>query len=496
MRKAFRIQENSSEIQLGYCSISEIKFDPRSRDSVTRLLAGLQCVYQNVDCREAVINEVRLMVTNDNGNAEKGREGFDFWSIFVFGMLRLVCNWSYDMLENMANNHSDIRRLIGLNDWLDADKKFSRTALHVNLSRLDDEGLQRISQNIVQFSHEELGVSNIPLTGRCDSFVLESNVHFPTDLNVLYDCARKSIDLAVTLANEFGLSGWREYKSLKKKTKRLYTQLGKIRHSKSKDESKRFSREKEIKSCCQDYLSRTEDIFSKIEASFSSLPSGVIISCPIVKQIMYFMKQGRLLCDQINRRLLNEEKIPHGEKIFSVFEPHTEWIVKGKAGVSQELGVRFCIVEDQYGFILNQRMMYRQQGKQMVVDFMKDTKTIYERFLACSFDKGFHSAKDDAGLTSRDYLEQLGITAYLPVQGRPNKQDKERQSQDEFRKNRKQHAAVESAINSLEHHGLDRCPDKGQPAFSRYAAAACCGFNLHRLGSLILRQRLEILQSA
>jgi len=141
-------------------------------------------------------------------------------------------------------------------------------------------------------------------------------------------------------------------------------------------------------------------------------------------------------------------------------------------------------------------MMYGEQDKQMVVDFMKDTKAIYERFSACSFDKGFHSAKNYAGLTNRDCLEQLGITAYLPVQGRPNKKDKERQSQDEFRKNRKQHAAVESAINSLEHHGLDRCPDKGQRAFSRYAAAACCGFNLHRLGSLILRQRLELLQSA
>ena len=82
------------------------------------------------------------------------------------------------------------------------------------------------------------------------------------------------------------------------------------------------------------------------------------------------------------------------------------------------------------------------------------------------------------------------------VQGRPNKEDKQRQSQKEFRKNRKQHAAVESAINSLEHHGLNRCPDKGKKAFSRYAAAACCGFNLHRLGSILLKQRLASLQAA
>jgi len=208
------------------------------------------------------------------------------------------------------------------------------------------------------------------------------------------------------------------------------------------------------------------------------------------------MKQGRMLCDQITRRLVEDEKIPHDEKIFSIFEPYTEWIVKGKAGVSQELGVRFCIVEDQHGFLLNHRMMYGEGDKQMVVDFMKDTKGIYPNFFACSFDKGFHSAKDENGFTNRDSIEQLDIKAYLPVQGRLNAADKERQSQDDFRRNRKQHAAVESAINSLEHHGLDRCPDKGQKAFSRYAAAACCAFNLHRLGFLILKQQLQVLQSA
>jgi hypothetical protein len=495
MRKAFRIQENSPEIELGYCSITDIKFDPRSRDSVTRVLAGLQCAYQDTDFRKEIINEIKSMVCRDDKFTEKGRKGLDFWSIFVLGMLRLVCNWSYDMLENMANNHRDIRRLIGLNDWLDADKKFSRTALHDNLTLLDADGLSRISQKIVQFSHKELGVSEIPLKGRCDSFVLLSNVHFPTDLNLLFDCVRKCIELAVDLAIDFGRSGWREHKSLMKKVKRVFRTLCKMRHSRSKDESKKLARVEEIKSCCEDYLTRAEGIFIKVESLIFSLPLEEMKNQNVI-QILYFIKKGRLLCDQLNRRLLNEEKIHHAEKIFSVFEPYTEWIVKGKAGVSQELGVRFCIVEDQHGFLLNQRMMYGEVDKEMVVDLMEDTKSIYKTFCACSFDKGFHSAKDCNGLTNRDYIELLDITAYLPVQGRPNKEDRERQSQKEFRENRKQHAAVESAINSLEHHGLNRCPDKGKEAFSRYAAAACCGFNLHRLGSIILRQRLELLQAA
>ena len=50
--------------------------------------------------------------------------------------------------------------------------------------------------------------------------------------------------------------------------------------------------------------------------------------------------------DQIRRRVLQGEVIPHHEKVFSIFEPHTEWIVKGKVGVPVELGLRVCILED------------------------------------------------------------------------------------------------------------------------------------------------------
>jgi len=55
--------------------------------------------------------------------------------------------------------------------------------------------------------------------------------------------------------------------------------------------------------------------------------------------------------------MLKGETIPHDEKLFSIFEKHTEWISKGKAGVAQELGLRVGIVEDQHGFILAHEVM-------------------------------------------------------------------------------------------------------------------------------------------
>jgi hypothetical protein len=61
--------------------------------------------------------------------------------------------------------------------------------------------------------------------------------------------------------------------------------------------------------------------------------------------------------DQTNRRAIQGQKIPHEQKVFSIFEPHTEWLTKGKAGVAVELGLTVCIVEDQFQFILHHQVM-------------------------------------------------------------------------------------------------------------------------------------------
>ena len=204
MREAFRIQENSSDIPLGFERIGDVQLDPRSRESVTRTLAGIQCVYRNDSARKRIIDEIRAIVS-DQVCSDIGRKGLDYWSMFVFAVLRLSNNWSYDVLENMVNNHHDIRGMVGLNSWRDQEIRFSRQTLHENLSRLTAEALDRISDTLVEAAYQELSLSKDFLLGRCDSFVVESNVHFPTDLNLLLDCVRKSIDLATQLSMFYNL---------------------------------------------------------------------------------------------------------------------------------------------------------------------------------------------------------------------------------------------------------------------------------------------------
>ncbi len=81
----------------------------------------------------------------------------------------------------------------------------------------------------------------------------------------------------------------------------------------------------------------------------------------------------------------------------------------------------------------------------------------------------------------------------LPKKGGLSKVDKERQCDPEFVQGRCKHPGVESAINALENHGLDRCLDRGIDGFDRYISIAVVARNMQQLGHIIQQQRLEAL---
>ena len=123
--------------------------------------------------------------------------------------------------------------------------------------------------------------------------------------------------------------------------------------------------------------------------------------------------------NQIDRRLLKGETIPQNEKVFSIFEPHTRWISKGKAGRPVELGVPVGISEDQYQFILHHEIMWTGTDVNFAVPLVEITKGLFPDFCAASFDHGFHSP------ANRARLDELIDDYVLPKKGYLSKADRE-----------------------------------------------------------------------
>lgn len=230
---------------------------------------------------------------------------------------------------------------------------------------------------------------------------------------------------------------------------------------------------------CEDFILKAKETIRLLRGLKLVSPTQDFRLCRVEEFIHHAERQ----IDQTIRRVVFEEKIPHEEKVFSIFEPHTEWISKGKAGVPQELGLKVCVLKDQYGFILHHQVMEQQTDDKVAVSMVQETKNRFKNLSGCSFDKGFYNPDN------RETLGSILDNVVLPKKGRLSEKDKQIEHSEEFIESRRKHSAVESSINALENHGLDRCRDHGLHGFKRYVGLAVLARNVEMLGNLILQKK-------
>jgi transposase, IS5 family len=315
--------------------------------------------------------------------------------------------------------------------------------------------------------------------------VVETNVEYPTDTRLLFDAIRKAIELLMWVCTGCGLLDWKDDKSEIKDLKKLLRKIQRLKHSRSKEEAKKEARKKAIIEAHQEYLEVSNQLLQRVQSTLEKIRRKYPEMKPNLLKIEEFIEHAERQMNHIERRVVQGETIPHKEKVFSIFEPHTEWICKGKVGVPMELGLKVGILEDQHHFILHHHVMQQQTDEQITVSFVEETQTRFPRLDRCSFDQGFYAPAHQSALA-----EILALPV-LPKKGKRSKTEQAREQAEDFVQARCQHAAVESAINALEVHGLDRCPDRGLPAFKRYVALAVVARNIQVLGVYLRRHERD-----
>ena len=278
-----------------------------------------------------------------------GRPGMEQWKILVLGVLRLGLNADYDRIQELANEHKSIRQMLGHSGWADGEEdRYGLQTIKDNLRLFTPEILDRINQEVVRAGHALVKESpEAALHVRADSFVVETDVHYPTDLNLLWDALRTLIRLVAGLCEELGILGWRQSAYQLRQLKKLYRQVQRLKHSTSQDPQKRAAKLEDVRQAHRAYLEAAEALLARVRETRVQL---IVCAVPqaILAQIDLYLGDAERQIDQIRRRVLLGQTVPHGEKLFSIFQRHTEWIVKGKAGVAVELGLRVAVVEDEH----------------------------------------------------------------------------------------------------------------------------------------------------
>jgi hypothetical protein len=464
------------QLQFGQVDISRIYLDPKSRDDIPQIIKGLQYIYITRSVREQIFELLEKHIA-PQANKKNGRPGMELWKILVLGVLRLDLNCDYDRIHNLANSHSEIRQMLGHSDWYDKEEYHIQT-IKDNVRLLTPELLDEINQIVVRTGHDLVKKKDIEvLHGRCDSFVVETHVHYPTDINLLYDAMRKIIQLTAKLCDQYECSLWRQSKYNIKQIKRLLLTVQNKKRSRGRTEEQKERCEAIIKEVHREYVKLSKGYLNKAYCTlemFEKQGLTTIMDKLLIENIKNYMVDAERQIDQINRRVLQGERIAHDEKVFSIFQRHTEWISKGKAGIPVELGLRVCVME-------------KKTDDQVAVSMVTGTKKRFSNLDASSFDKGFHSKKNQEALS-----KELTLVA-LPRKGKLSQQAREIEGSKEFREARRKHSAVESCINALEVHGLDRCRDNGSDGFKRYVALAIVARNIQHIGAILQkRERKQI----
>ena len=461
MRKPF-----SGQTRLDCRTVSEVQLNLECRDEIVPILWALQHIYSTPDLRDEILDHVARDV-NDGSNDDCGREGMDYWQILVLAAVRLGCNLDYDKLHDLAEQHRALRHIMGIGDW-DEETSFSWRRIRDNICLVRPETIEKISHAIVAEGHRI--DPEAPKKVRADSFVAETNIHYPSESSLIRDGLRKILELADRIASASGLAGWRQHDHLYKKVKKLCRQIERIAARKGPQYEQRLKTEyRKLLKLAGKITQRARALCGQVKSENCS-------------EIQVFIERTKQVCETARRRVLQGETVSNSEKLFSMFEAHTQLYKRGKAGEPIQFGRLVLVYEDAAGFITHHYVLPRDNEDRDVV--VEQTRIVQHRLDGkiedASFDRGFHSPENQ--------VELAKIIAH-PCLAKPGKQGLKQHEKGtvRFREARQQHPGVESAIGALQlGNGLERCRDRSEKGFKRYIALGVLGRNLHVLGKLLI----------
>jgi transposase, IS5 family len=476
------------EQRLDCLPISEVKLNLNCRDEIIPILRALQQLYGDAELRRELLGLVAKDV-NKSTSRKRGRRGLNYWEITVLAAARLGCNLDYDKLQDLAENHRSLRNIMGIGDWQAEEVDFDWRRLEDNLNKLRPETLKRVNDLIVKAGHElePKAIESV----RGDTFVVETNIHYPTESTLIGDGLQKVVEVAAALAAENSLGGWRQQDHLLKNVRQLVHEIGRGARAKGQGTDRLKPGYKKLLALAKDLLARARQLLQAVAfavdkpaLSLAELKNTLVPATP-EGQLSHYVILTEKVCDNARRRVLQGETLGNDEKIFSIFEPHTELIKRGKVPSPIQFGHNVLVVEDAVGFVVDYRVVANGVLDQdLVVPVMRKLQERFDgKIKSASFDRAFHTADN------QKELAEIVRTPCIACKGQEKGRQQQKEATVAFRKARQNHPGVESAIGALQAgNGLQRCRDHGKRGYERYVALGILGRNLQTLGKLLLAQ--------
>ena len=471
MRKTY-----SDQLRFDCLPIEQVTLNLECRDEIVPILAGLQHLYSQNELRDQITQLIADDV-NETTRDDIGREGLSYWQILVLGVVRLGCNLNYDKLQDLCENHRSLRGMLNVGDWDGTSFRWQR--IRDTLCLLKPATLEKINELMVNHGQSLHGEARKKV--RADSFVCETNIHYPTESSLIWDGIRKLLPVSRKLANSLGVEGWRQTSHHLKKTKRQARQIAQLSASNSPKVKATVNPAYGV------LLADVGVLLDRVRALKKAAQAATLTPAESnwLDEINRWYEPTSRVVDTAFRRTQLQEQVPNEDKIFSVFETHTQLYRRGKAGEPNQFGRMVKVFEDAAGFISHYYLMGRNElDAQVVVEQTRIAQRKHGGEIEdASFDRGFFSTENEAELKS--------IVAHpcLPPQHRNQYARWLTEASARILESRARHSGIESAIGAFQSgNGMKRCRDRCEIGLERYLGLAVLGRNAHVLGKLLIAQ--------
>jgi transposase, IS5 family len=435
----------------------------------------LQGILAFLDDHATLVEQVRQDLLRGLKNPHTGRDGITPAQTLRSLILMRVKNWDYRELRERINDGHTLRTFTDFH----SHRVPKHDAFNRAFNRLTPDTMQAVNQAAIQAA-VEVGLEDGKRL-RVDTSVVETDIHFPTDATLLWDTVRTVTRLVEDLGDLLprGVPGFpNRTRSARRRMQALERMSARERHTQQEPKYRELLR------ITEQVLANARQVVQKAAAVKRIDVIAQAKVAQLCQQITEYCKLGDRVIDQTRRRVLQGEQVPAEEKVYSIFESHTDLIKRGKTRKPLEFGHKVFLAESAHGLITDYQVL---DGNPVDTSQVRPSLERHQQL--------FHGAPDlyaaDRGFYSPENLEkcqEAGVSQVSIPQcgGQKTAERQALESSPAFKQGQRFRAGIEGRISVLfRGRGMKRCRAHGRARFEVLVGAAVLANNLLRIAEML-----------
>ena len=443
-----------------------------------RLDPLLEKISYFLDDHDELVEMVRCDLERDLKDPETGRPGLTPGQVLRSLILMRIKDWDYRELRERINDGYTLRKFTGFY----SSPVPRHNAFNHAFNRLMPATVQKVNDAIVRAAVEDGLEDGKKL--RADTTVVETNIHWPTDATLLWDAVRVLTRL-IGRMRDIVPKDVPRFANRKRAARKRMQKLQRM--TASQRESQQIPTYKQLLAITEEVLTNARRTLKATARSVAKTTTDKLILESLRKDLEELCVLGDRVVDQARRRVLGGEQVPTSEKLYSIFEAHTDLIKRGKVNKPIEFGHKVFLAESAHGLVTQYRVL---DGNPSDEDHVESSLKAHKNTFGSApevlaTDRGFDNA-DNQKICRKARIDCPSI----PQRG--GKKTAQRQAFEkspDFKKAQRFRAGIEGRISVLfRGRGMKRCLARGKERFTVFIGVAVLANNLMKVAEILLRR--------